>query len=384
MSFDVLVKERDTVAVEEKSRSEETLSRLQKDQVFTEFSGLAEIVDQIQASLYSEGKKVSVRVARLPGENAFALPDGTVVIHLSLLATLESIEQLAFVLAHEIAHIELNHGYIGAAHRRTQRISAHVSDVLTLGMRDSYHRYVARVNSQIRGQEYAADRRAAEVLQQAGYSLKPAIGFFRVLDDYPSFSTRIDEASTHPSNSSRIKRLAGYESEVRQSENDKLRNSYRSVRQDILKASVIDKIKDVDYISALIQLRELIALTGENEFSLCATAEVYHSMSLINSGYYSDQLDRYLGVSSRLERPIVYESNARSRFLQKAHQIYRSVLDTSKTSACGLRGIGLVSFTQQNYVEARVYLESYLKLSTEIEDRRFIQAMLEKKEMTLQ
>ncbi len=45
--------------------------------------------------------------------NAFALPDGTVVVHSGLLAALENEAQLATVLGHEIAHATHRHGYRG-------------------------------------------------------------------------------------------------------------------------------------------------------------------------------------------------------------------------------------------------------------------------------
>ena len=52
-----------------------------------------------------------VLIIRDSAENAHALPDGTLVLHLGLLAAVESIEQLAFVLAHEGEHVLANHAY---------------------------------------------------------------------------------------------------------------------------------------------------------------------------------------------------------------------------------------------------------------------------------
>ena len=48
-----------------------------------------------------------------PSLNAFALPDGTVVIHTGLLAALENEAQFATVIGHEIAHATHLHGYRG-------------------------------------------------------------------------------------------------------------------------------------------------------------------------------------------------------------------------------------------------------------------------------
>lgn len=48
-----------------------------------------------------------------PSLNAFALPDGTVVVHTGLLKVLENEAQLATVMGHEIAHATHRHGYRG-------------------------------------------------------------------------------------------------------------------------------------------------------------------------------------------------------------------------------------------------------------------------------
>ena len=55
-----------------------------------------------------------------PELNAFALPDGTIVIHTGLLATLENEAQLASILGHEIAHVTHKHGYRG--YKRAQKM----------------------------------------------------------------------------------------------------------------------------------------------------------------------------------------------------------------------------------------------------------------------
>lgn len=49
-------------------------------------------------------------VADHPGVNAFAAPGGVVVVHAGLLRSADSAEEVAGVLAHEIAHAELRHG----------------------------------------------------------------------------------------------------------------------------------------------------------------------------------------------------------------------------------------------------------------------------------
>ncbi len=86
---------------------------------------LQEYVNRVGGSLVpdwaeTEQVRFSFRIVDDPDINAFAMPDGTVVVHTGLLAALENEAQLATVLAHEIAHVTHKHSYRG--YRRAQRM----------------------------------------------------------------------------------------------------------------------------------------------------------------------------------------------------------------------------------------------------------------------
>ncbi|RIJ42056.1 hypothetical protein D1627_08660 [Pontibacter oryzae] len=57
--------------------------------------------------------KSKVILTRSPLANAYALADGTVFINIGLLAKLSNEAQLAFILSHELAHVELRHMQAG-------------------------------------------------------------------------------------------------------------------------------------------------------------------------------------------------------------------------------------------------------------------------------
>jgi predicted Zn-dependent protease len=59
-----------------------------------------------------------------PTLNAFAMPDGTVVVQSGLLAVLENEAQLATVLGHEIAHATHRHGYRGLKDQQKKQMWA--------------------------------------------------------------------------------------------------------------------------------------------------------------------------------------------------------------------------------------------------------------------
>ena len=79
---------------------------------------LAELVQPLLQALDQRRYTYEFHVARDSTLNAFALPGGQVVIHSELILQAESAEELLGVVAHEIAHVELQHGLrnvIGAA-----------------------------------------------------------------------------------------------------------------------------------------------------------------------------------------------------------------------------------------------------------------------------
>jgi predicted Zn-dependent protease len=88
--------------------------------------------------------------------NAFAIPGGYVYVNTELLTFVQSEDELAIVLGHEIAHIELRHATPSVARR-----------VLSLG----YTKY----------QEFDADEAGVRLVARAGYNPHAAIGIFQRL-----------------------------------------------------------------------------------------------------------------------------------------------------------------------------------------------------------
>ena len=72
---------------------------------------LFELVDRLESPGMAANREVSLRVTVLddPAPYAFAYPHGSIYIHSGLLSRVENEDQLAAVLAHEIAHVEGRH-----------------------------------------------------------------------------------------------------------------------------------------------------------------------------------------------------------------------------------------------------------------------------------
>lgn len=64
------------------------------------------ITDALPESKYN----IRVQMVNNPDPNAFALPGGIILVHTGLLAIVDSPDEIAGVLAHEIAHVQKRHG----------------------------------------------------------------------------------------------------------------------------------------------------------------------------------------------------------------------------------------------------------------------------------
>jgi len=119
-----------------------------------------------------------------PEVNAFACPGGTIFITRGMLGALRSEDELAAVLAHEVAHINFRHGVdaiqkarwteaataIGAQAARDYG-SSDLASLVTLfeGAIDDVFKTLV-VNGYGRSQEYDADATALTYLERAGYA----------------------------------------------------------------------------------------------------------------------------------------------------------------------------------------------------------------------
>lgn len=123
-----------------------------------------------------------VRVIDSPMPNAFALPGGHVFILRGLFDLAQGPDEVAGVLAHEIAHIELRHPAEVAIKRATGAflVGLLFGDVLGLSVLGVVADTLISA-AYTRPAEADADRRGVEILSAAGVSAAPFAAFFERL-----------------------------------------------------------------------------------------------------------------------------------------------------------------------------------------------------------
>lgn len=137
-------------------------------------------------------------VVRDASVNAFAVPGGFVFVNAGLLARAQSEDELAAVLAHEVAHVNGHH--VVRQQEATQLLGyAELLGMLASVVQPAVGAVAAAANSSVqlryrRELEQEADYQAVPVLERAGYDTRGLADFFqRLLDEQ-----RIEPAAPPP------------------------------------------------------------------------------------------------------------------------------------------------------------------------------------------
>lgn len=143
--------------------------------------------------------------------NAFALPQGHIIIHTGLIKAADSQDELTGVICHELAHIRLNH----VMHKLTREVGLSILISMTTGQGGGeLIRQTAKTLSSTafdRKMEKEADIKAVEYLINAGANPEDFAAFlYRLADQEPEFMGYLGWISTHPDSKERAGYIIGH------------------------------------------------------------------------------------------------------------------------------------------------------------------------------
>ncbi|EJN04840.1 M48 family metallopeptidase [Phyllobacterium sp. YR531] len=171
----------------------------------------------VESEYRPEQLKLQFRQGGLIGPNAFALPDGTIIITDELVEMADGdSEMLLGVLAHEIGHVELEHslkqvyrsaGAVALIMLIGGDIGSGTEDILTQGAG-------LLALSHSRAQEAEADRRSVEMMLKAGYNPEAIGRFFKLIQEKLHDTSNTSMLSTHPGTPDRLKSVQEYMQEL--------------------------------------------------------------------------------------------------------------------------------------------------------------------------
>ncbi len=199
---------------------------------------LRDVAERIESPGLRENPALRIRVQVIdePTANAFAFPHGSLYVHSGLLARLESEDQLAMVLAHEMTHVENRHMLRLQRRARNRQIAllsaaiglsillgreqaravdrGHYGEAATIGVLADVVIglglglvFLAAINGYGRDLEAEADAGGFEKLRAAGYDVEDGARIYEILlEDAPDPGSRVEQYffSSHPALEQRV------------------------------------------------------------------------------------------------------------------------------------------------------------------------------------
>ncbi|MBI1365816.1 MAG: M48 family metalloprotease [Alphaproteobacteria bacterium] len=172
------------------------------------------VANRVIAAAGENPAQWEVQVFKSEQMNAFALPGGKIGVYTGILDIMDNDDQLATVLGHEVAHVELHHSaerYSQTALAQTGLSAAEifagggqnrnaVMGALGLGAQVGYLLPFSRKH------ELEADRVGLAYMRKAGYNVDEALKFWQKMSA-KSNGAPPEFLSTHPSDATRIEQL---------------------------------------------------------------------------------------------------------------------------------------------------------------------------------
>ena len=302
-----------------------------------------------------------------PTLNAFAMPDGTVVIHSGLVAVLENEAQLAAVLGHEIAHTTHRHGYRGYRDQQKKKSIFGVGSLLAgfaLGAKANSSAaglvtglgtnvaLQAAVNGHGRKFEDEADVVGLYYMVEAGYDYMEAPEVWRVFGRYTKDQDKVSNFffSDHSTHAARINNLtkainADYRAQVPRAKLRTGEEEYQKIAERVGQHNAMANLQSQEY--------------GRAQRSLVATLE--RNPNDANAHYNLGRVLWAQGGAQNAER--VLEEMGTS-------------VQLDPTLAAPWRDIGLVFYELRDVNRAAMAFDRYLQLAPDAPEAPKIKAFL--------
>ena len=158
----------------------------------------------IEEAIYNKFKTDTVIIKDDKSLNAFSIAGGRIYITTRMINYANTLDELAFVIAHEIAHVEQKH-----AARKIQTI---IASRYYLAENGDFGAAIANALTSPFGQidEYQADRAGADLVIAAGYDARKGLDFFERMATTERYDSIEKMVRTHPYSAERYACLHDY------------------------------------------------------------------------------------------------------------------------------------------------------------------------------
>ncbi len=331
-------------------------------------SYLMKMTDRLSKAMWILPYDIEVFITKDPLANAYAYPNGHIYITTGLVAELENEPQLAFILAHEIEHINQRHGLEKNQHYRYASVA--ISLTANLLAIPAY----AQLTSHSRSSEIEADRLGMTRLIAAGYNPNLAASALTAIEQKESDEVMLGLFASHPPTQERTALLAQHTNGVEATDPSPL---FLQIRHQITVVSV-----DVKLSKNLPQLA-LRELAQSRKFAPLTTKQVYqqaraYQIQATNWQATSREIAWLRGQSLSDQLRKENHSN-QAKAVDKADELYIRLINQQPSYLPALKARGLMYGQLLHYDLALKYLTQYQQLSIgATKDKQYVNALIGK------
>jgi beta-barrel assembly-enhancing protease len=173
-------------------------------------NAMTKIVDRLQPHAKLKDMTFSVTIVDASIVNAFCLPGGRIVVYTGLIRKAQKPEQVAAVLAHEIAHATLRHGLMGVLRSVgiVGSVQLLVGDVGGLAALAIELAQAGVLTSYSRSQEAEADHEGLRMMYEGHLEGRAMAEFFVLLrEEQGDMPDELSWLASHPQLSDRVKAI---------------------------------------------------------------------------------------------------------------------------------------------------------------------------------
>ncbi|QOL26714.1 M48 family metalloprotease [Thalassotalea sp. LPB0316] len=306
--------------------------------------------------------------------NAFALPNGNIYLNAGLINQLASEDELALILAHEIAHVVERHGLIKLIDRKQTVVSSHVVDLMFMGTGLIYFAAINDLASFSRQMEEQADELAIEYLANTDYDLSQSINAIEklVLEKHGKELGSI--WSSHPDISARAQ--AGREKISQMNWQAKAKDQhpdYEVFRSSLTELVIKTRLRNKQFELAEDLVNRELTIHPDNALMYYYLGEANRLKAAETKAYAREYA--WLYDQDYDDDLITTLEQNDSEFFDKSQRYFEKSVSLNSSLSLPYKGLGLLALDQQNNQQAKAYLQQYLSYSN-VKDRRYINSLL--------
>ena len=344
------------------------------------------------------GFHLNVKVLKMPDENAFACPSGTIYLNAGLFPLVQNADELRFVLAHEAMHVLGKHAVFHDQSSRNQttfiklldivitpaasvmniytdfQYSSLISGISQLTGTSAGLFYIASVQGYGRAQEIEADNFGCQVMYRLRKNTNAAVTFFtKFKEDQEKYEGKsfTHFASSHEAPQDRVKRVAQFMPEAgRKPESFVEREFMEKTRRARLDSAEIN-IKLGRVRHALDSLEQLTKLDLKDARIYYLLGEAYRRLSedpdLLKSELIRKEWTKIIKPG---------DTKIKEEWLSQSQGFYQKSLEADPQQAEASRGLAALCEQRGEWANAQQYYSTYLQLRPGSTDQRYVKAKI--------